>query len=188
MLFYLKKHAALELLVALTLGGLGYWGIASSGLSVEFELSPRALFLAALGAAAITAWTLLVQLGYGVARGREFALDLTASLAKHFASASPTQMLGALAAAAGEEVLFRGFIHGRWGIWAGAIAFMLAHIGKKDIRTIGYWSIFHGLGFGLIYELSGNLAVPMLAHGLFDLGAMAFFQWSADRESHRCAS
>jgi len=90
-----------------------------------------------------------------------------------------------LVAAGGEEVLFRGAIQGKWGIVTGAVAFMLGHIGAKDIRVIGYWSVFQGLGLGLAYRWSGNLVVPIVAHGLFDCGAMGYFRWWMERGRRR---
>jgi membrane protease YdiL (CAAX protease family) len=83
---------------------------------------------------------------------------------------------GGLTAAVGEEVFFRGFIQNRWGLVAVSFAFGLAHFGKKDIRIVSYWSYVHGLLFGLSYEVTNNLAVPVIAHGLFDLGGVIYFQ------------
>jgi membrane protease YdiL (CAAX protease family) len=59
---------------------------------------------------------------------------------------------------------------------AGAVAFMIAHIGGRDIRIIGYWSLAQGLLLGLLYQATGNLLVPMVAHALFDMGAMVHFR------------
>jgi membrane protease YdiL (CAAX protease family) len=58
----------------------------------------------------------------------------------------------------------------------GSVTFGLAHFGKKDIRVVSYWSFIHGLLFGLSYQLTQNLAVPVIAHGLFDLGGVTYFQ------------
>lgn len=76
----------------------------------------------------------------------------------------------------GEELFFRGLIQGKWGVLAGAIAFGLGHIGKKEIRVISYWSFAHGFWLGLFYYYSGDLSVPMIAHGLFDLGGILYFR------------
>jgi membrane protease YdiL (CAAX protease family) len=188
MLFYLKKHVLLELLVTLVLGGVGVLGIRSLGVPAPFELTASAGIAALVGALVVTAWTLLVQLGYRVVRGRAYAEELTLSLARHFDGAPLVQIAGGFVAAAGEELFFRGFIQGAWGLIAGSVAFMLAHIGKKDIRVIGYWSIFQGLGFGLVYRASGNLLAPVVAHGLFDAGAMLYFRVLTRNKETRCAS
>lgn len=188
MLFLLKRSVWTELAVALALGGAGVWGARALGLPLIWQLDARALAWGAAGAAALTAWTLLVQAGYARVRGRRHADELTASLARYFERASPLQMACAFAAAAGEELLFRGLVQGALGLAAGSIAFMLAHLGPRDIRVIGYWSVAQGLALGLLYSASGNLAVPVLAHGAFDLGAMAYFRAFMSRRRDACAS
>ena len=188
MLFLLKRSVLAELAVALLLGGLGWWGLHALRVPFAFAVQGSTLAWGAAGALLLVAWTLLVQSGYAVARGRAAAEDLTAALARYFEHASPLQMALAFAAAAGEELFFRGFVQGAWGLLAGSLAFMLAHIGPRDIRVIGYWSVAQGLGLGLLYRATGNLAVPMLAHGLFDLGAMAWFRRFMARRRAACAS
>jgi membrane protease YdiL (CAAX protease family) len=53
---------------------------------------------------------------------------------------------------------------------------MAAHLGKKDIRVVSYWSFFQGLYLGLFYLFSRSLLVPMIAHGMFDIGGMIYFR------------
>jgi membrane protease YdiL (CAAX protease family) len=53
---------------------------------------------------------------------------------------------------------------------------MAAHIGRKEIRVIGYWSFFQGLYLGVFYMFSARLIVPMIAHGVFDIGGMIYFR------------
>ena len=47
MLFYAKKHIALELLVALVLGGIGWFAARHLGVALPIELDFRALVSAA---------------------------------------------------------------------------------------------------------------------------------------------
>jgi membrane protease YdiL (CAAX protease family) len=177
-LFYIKRHIALEITVTLLLAGLGIWGIHTRRVPVEFTLSLGAVGLGLAGAVWLTLWTIGVQQGYRVFKGQDYAENLTLSLAKHFAHASPPQiLLGGVTAAFGEELFFRGFVQGAFGLVAGSVLFMVAHIGGKEIRVISYWSIFQGLYLGLLYQYTNNLLVPMFAHGLFDIGAMVYFQW-----------
>lgn len=134
-------------------------------------------FFGAAGAAWLSIWTLLVQFGYRLVKGRTYSERLTASLAAQFAHPSPAQiLLGGLTAACGEEIFFRGFIQQEFGLLAASLFFMAAHFGKKDIRIVSYWSIFQGLYLGMFFWWSKNLLVPMLAHGLFDIGGMIYFR------------
>ena len=135
------------------------------------------MIIGILGSTALGIWTLFVQFGYRLIKGREYAIKMTAALASHFAQANILQIAIAFLAAAGEEIFFRGFIQGKFGLLAGALAFMICHLGKKDIRIIGYWSFFQGLGLGLLYSMSGNLLSVMIAHGFFDCGAMVYFRF-----------
>ena len=81
-----------------------------------------------------------------------------------------------LTAALGEELFFRGLIQQKWGILVGSVLFGFAHYGKKDIRIVSHWSFVHGLLFGFSFNLTENLVVPLLAHGLFDLGGVIYFR------------
>jgi membrane protease YdiL (CAAX protease family) len=177
MLFYVKKSLWLDLSVTLLLGSLGYIGIHYFSLPITFSVSPKSCGQGFLSFLLIMAWTFLVQKAYAVVKGHEYAEALTNSLTKEYLGTSLFHaVFGGLTAAFGEELFFRGFIQGQWGLIAGSLAFGLAHLGKKDIRIVSYWSYVHGLLFGVTYYLTGNLAVPVIAHGLFDLGGVIYFQ------------
>jgi membrane protease YdiL (CAAX protease family) len=183
MLFYIKKYLLLEITVTLILGGCGIWGIKQFQIPVTFEPSPRILLGGALGAVWLTIWTFMVQNGYRLVKGKAYARQLTASLAKEYVSASFLQvLLGGITAACGEELFFRGFIQGKFGILAGSLLFMLAHMGKKDIRIVSIWSFPQGFFIGLFYAYFGNLLVPMIAHGSFDIGGMVYFHFFMKNE------
>jgi membrane protease YdiL (CAAX protease family) len=146
-------------------------------LPLRLRPSAAGVLLGIVGAVWLGAWTLLVQYGYRVLKGSAFAEQLTASLAKEYASSSPTQiLLGGVTAACGEESFFRGFVQQWLGLAVASLLFMVAHWGKKDIRVVSYWSIFQGLYLGLFFAYSKNLIVPMIAHGLFDMGGMVYFR------------
>ena len=177
MLFYVKKYWWLELLVTAVLAGLGLGGIYYFNIQINAPPSLSVLALGAAWAAGLTIWTFAVQGGYALFRGHKYADELTRSLAKEYAGASYLQaFMGGMTAALGEEVFFRGFVQNQWGIWAGVLLFGLAHFGKKDIRVVSGWSFMHGLIIGLSYHYSGNLLVPMIAHGGFDLGGVIYFK------------
>jgi membrane protease YdiL (CAAX protease family) len=184
MLFYIKRYLCLEVAMTLLLGGLGYWGIRSNGLPLELRLGPQAVIFGIAGFAWLALWTGLVQQGYAVVKGKAYAQNLASALAKQFAHAGPAQIiLGGVTAACGEEVFFRAFLQQKLGLVSASLLFMVAHFGRKEIRIIGVWSIFQGLYLGLFFAWSGNLLVPMIAHGLFDIGGMIYFRsFMAHRE------
>lgn len=177
MLFYIKRFLSLEIVVTLLLGGLGYWGMRGLSLPLQIQATPRAFAMGIGSAAWLALWTLLVQYGYAVVKGRTYSQRLTASLAKEYTHAGAGQIvLGGVTAACGEEIFFRGFLQQWLGLVPASLFFMLAHFGKKDIRIVSLWSIFQALYLGLFFAWSRNLLVPMIAHGLFDLGGMIYFR------------
>src|SRR5436309_9314837 len=122
LLFYIKKYLWLEIAVTFMLGSAGYIGIRYFDVPVDISITPISIFYGIVAVSVITAWTFVVQKGYGIVRGKEYARNLTQSLAKEYAGASLQQaVFGGITAALGEELFFRGFIQGKWGIAAGTI-------------------------------------------------------------------
>jgi membrane protease YdiL (CAAX protease family) len=75
----------------------------------------------------------------------------------------------ALAALSGvaEEALFRGALQPQVGLLAASVLFALAHLAPR--RELVPWCLFSfaaGLLFGILYERTGNLVAPVLAHAL----------------------
>lgn len=101
--------------------------------------------------------------------------DLERLLPEMFAGASPSGLaLVSLAAGIGEEVLFRGFAQG-WlqvllgstpGLLAASVVFGVAHP-----LSAGYVVIASLMGayLGVLWQLTGNLLVPIVTHALYDL-------------------
>jgi membrane protease YdiL (CAAX protease family) len=176
MLFYIKRYLSLEIVVTLLLGGFGYWAIRRHGFPLNLRPTPQVIALGLAGSLWLALWTLFVQYGYAVAKGKAYSERLTASLAIQI-------LFGGLTAACGEEIFFRGFVQQAFGLVVASLLFMLAHFGKKEIRIVSLWSIFQGLYLGLFFAWSKNLLVPMIAHGLFDIGGMIYFRgFMAHRE------
>lgn len=75
----------------------------------------------------------------------------------------------ALAALSGvaEEALFRGALQPQVGVLGASLLFGLAHLAPR--RDLAPWCLFSfvvGLLFGGLYEWTGNLVAPVLAHAL----------------------
>ena len=137
MLFYVKKYIWLNLGVTFLLGGAGLFGISYFQVPVTSSLTSYSIVFGLCSAAVVTVWTFTVQTGYALIRGQGYAESLTKSLAKEYSGISLLQaLLGGITAAFGEELFFRGFIQGKWGIVASTLLFGLAHIGKKEIRVV----------------------------------------------------
>ena len=187
MLFYIKKYLSLEIVITLLLGGVGYWQIKLHNFPIKLRPEKYAVVCGLAGFFWLALWTLLAQRSYGIFKGRAYVQNLTATLAKQFVKAGPLQMiLGGVTAAFGKEVFFRGFLQPWLGPVPASLLFMAAHFGNREIRVISLWSVFQGLYLGLFYTWTGNLLVPMIAHGPFDIGGMIYFR-SFMRNTRRAA-
>lgn len=83
------------------------------------------------------------------------------------------------AAGVGEEILFRGVVQKMIGLYATSAIFGLLHF-----LTPTYFLLTAGIGLylGWLQETTGNLAVPILVHWLYDMFALSFLRWMFARE------
>lgn len=85
-----------------------------------------------------------------------------------------------IAAGVGEEILFRGVLQPRITLWGAALIFGLLHS-----ITFTYTVVATALGayLGWVFQATENLAVPILAHALYDAIALWVFRREF-RKSH----
>jgi uncharacterized protein len=82
-----------------------------------------------------------------------------------------TCILIACCAGIGEELFFRGLIQPAFGIWPGAILFMLIHV-HYGPSVLLLQILFLGLAFGLIRN-RWNTTAAMVTHATFDILALS---------------
>jgi len=71
----------------------------------------------------------------------------------------------ALASAIGEEIFFRGALMPAIGLWGSSLVFALLHIGPKArFLPWTFSSLVAGLVFGQLFQWSGDLTGPVVAH------------------------
>ena len=65
----------------------------------------------------------------------------------------------------GEEAFFRGVIQQEFGLVIASLVFGLVHVGP-DRRYLVWtvWAVLAGFLFGALYEVTGGLLAPILAH------------------------
>jgi membrane protease YdiL (CAAX protease family) len=95
--------------------------------------------------------------------------------------------LVSLMAGIGEEILFRGFVQAGLvrltgsqlgGLLGAATLFGVVH---AITRTYAILAALVGIYFGLLWSYTGNLLTPILAHAIYDFGALYYLKHSAAR-------
>ena len=81
----------------------------------------------------------------------------------------------------GEETLFRGAVQQEFGLIVASLLFGLAHVGP-DRRYFVWtaWAVLAGFVFGILYDVSGGLLTPIIAHTAHN--AATLLLWKRSRE------
>jgi membrane protease YdiL (CAAX protease family) len=79
----------------------------------------------------------------------------------------------------GEEWLFRGVVQPLVGWIAASLVFGFAHVGGRSMLPFGVWASGMGLALGALAHLTGGLTAPMVAHGVYDMLALAYIRRGA---------
>jgi uncharacterized protein len=87
-------------------------------------------------------------------------------------------VLGAMAGI-GEEWLFRGVVQPVAGWIVASLVFGVAHVGGRSMVPFGVWASAMGLLLGGLAQATGGLTAPMVAHGVYDMLALAFLRRGA---------
>ena len=90
-------------------------------------------------------------------------------------------LIGA-AAGVGEEWLFRGILQPLLGLVAASVLFGLAHVGGARMLPFGVWATGMGFIMGSLTLVTGGLIAPMVAHGVYDMLALAYIRRGAHTE------
>ena len=88
-------------------------------------------------------------------------------------------VLVALFSGIGEEALFRGAIQQEFGLPVASLVFGLTHVGP-DRRYLVWtaWAIMAGFLFGALYEVTGGLLAPIVAHSTHNAATLLFWRRS----------
>ena len=123
--------------------------------------------LADLGAGALVGLAIVLASGAwtrATRSGERLARALAAAIGRR---STPECWLLALASGVAEEAFFRGAMQPALGLLATSALFGLAHFAPR--RELLPWTLFSldaGLVLGLLFEATGNLVAPVVAHAL----------------------
>lgn len=76
-----------------------------------------------------------------------------------------------------EEILFRGVIQAQCGLWATSALFGLFHCPSLRHLSYGLWALAAGLVLGWLYQTTGNLWVPIMAHAVSNAISLLFLRY-----------
>lgn len=108
---------------------------------------------------------------------REIAEELGPRLVE--GANSGNLILVSLFSGVGEEVLFRGAVQQEFGLLVASILFGVVHVGP-DRRYLLWsaWALVAGLIFGVLYEVTGGLLAPILAHAAHNAATLLLWKRS----------
>ena len=143
---------------------------------IVYQLDLRALseaFLATAGLVAVN--FILFRLGKRLNRRLPVFEFLEIELFPLLRAASYRELLVlACMAGLGEELLFRGVVQQEIGLWGASLFFGIPHGPSRSLWPLAVWAVLMGGVLGLLYQATGNLLVPALAHTFYD-GAALFY-------------
>ncbi len=84
----------------------------------------------------------------------------------------------------GEEAFFRGAVQQEFGLVLASLLFGIVHVGP-DRRYLMWtaWAVLAGFLFGALYEVTGGLLAPILAHAAHN--AATLLLWKRSRKGLR---
>ena len=176
MLFLAKLNARVALLVMLALLIVSNLWAGTRGFALGDALTVNVLSLVyvALGLTFSASLDSVIYMLAWIVGFSPFLNSFKAGYMRLFAHVGlPAILAGGLLAGLGEETFFRGVLQRELGILPAALLFALAHAGR-GLTLFTIWAFIEGLVFGALYQLSGNLLVPMLVHGIHDSAGMFF--------------
>lgn len=171
--------ATLYALVGLLFGGLSYYlrGEVLTHPEPWLELSPLAAH-AYSGLLGLTLGFVAVASTWILVRRTNWARTLHEEL-RPLAGDVPLGGIFALAvfSSFGEEMLFRSVLQNSTNVWVQALVFGLAHQLPGRARfTWVLWATIMGLLFGVLYEATGSLVGPLIAHATINGMNLRFLQ------------
>lgn len=146
-----------------------------AGGSLALSLTPGALTAVATVSLGLLAYRLLPAL-------RQIAGELAPRLVD---GADRTSLiLVSVFSGVGEETFFRGAVQQEFGLVVASLLFGLVHVGP-DRRYLVWtiWAVLAGFLFGALYDLTGGLLAPILAHAAHN--AATLLLWKRSRKGMR---
>ena len=76
-----------------------------------------------------------------------------------------------------EELFFRGLLLPQVGLLWSSVIFGVLHTGSRKLIPMGAWAAVVGALLALVYLKTGNLFIPMVAHGVNNFVSICFLRY-----------
>ncbi len=136
----------------------------------------RGLGLGIIAALAVASFTIAAT--RVVVRRTDWARRLHLALRVHLSDLTFERIVVlALLSAAGEELLFRAALQPALGLLPAACVFGALHVPPRGTGVSWpVWALVMGIAFGVLYEASGHILPPILAHALINYENMQYIR------------
>jgi membrane protease YdiL (CAAX protease family) len=160
---------------SLTIAAVLWSGLRGFDLQLAGDSGALSVLLGALTAVATVSLGLLAYRLLPVLR--EIAEELAPRLVDGADRSS--LVLVALFSGVGEETFFRGALQQEFGLVVASLAFGVVHVGP-DRRYLVWtaWAVLAGFLFGTLYEITGGLLAPILAHSAHNAASLLLWRRS----------
>ncbi len=168
------------ILEAFLLSAATVWSwVASLPLAPSMAPQPRLILIgSACGAAMALISFLLLWLGKSVGLLSHLRAIMLNEIAPLFVELTWADvLLVAIVSGFCEEVLFRGVIQSQCGLLATSIIFGLFHCPSLKHISYGLWAVSAGLVLGWLYQITGNLWVPIMTHMVSNAISLIFLRY-----------
>lgn len=191
MLFNVKRHFVLSVVLALTLAAVALALKYTLGLEWQSFGAGRFIPGLAIGLAAILASDLFLMLLL-LAAFRSAFIDTYMQMADYFTGQRVPEILAGGLLAAGEEMIFRGIVlqvmvqplnsGPAAAVLVSSVLFGLFHIiARKRLALFSIWAVWEGAVLGAVYLYTGSLLVTAAVHAVHDVLGFTVFALNRKR-------
>lgn len=166
----------------LAAGGLLWARLADDRCAWSFEPAwweaPPAIRLAASIASGLALGIAVVAVTPWIVERAVWARALREEMKRIIDPLTPREITGlALASGIAEEIFFRGAMQPAWGLVITSVIFGAFHLGPRGVFPAwAIWAFVMGLSFGVIFEVTGSLWGPVVAHVWINQRNMLYLQ------------
>jgi uncharacterized protein len=168
---------------ALLLVGIVWIGLAQLNLHYQFFLTPKLFAVGVVGGLALASSGFVIFFLGKLAHDKiKWITNLRQIVDKELAPLFTGLrfidiFLIALSSGFCEEAFFRGILQTETDLFTASVVFGLVHLPNLKYFPYGLWAFAAGLFLGLLFQATGSIYVPMLAHGISNFISICYMRY-----------